>query len=577
MDMTIIMKRLLQVSLLFCALGAMARDAAVSRAPSGRPMVVAAAHPLAARAGMEVLQAGGDAVDAAIAVQAMLGLVEPQSSGLGGGAFMLRYDARTRRIEVYDGRETAPALADPRMFLDDSGRPLGRGVAMTSGRATGAPGVIAMLSLAHQEHGKRPWAGLFASAAQQAETGFPVTARIDRFVHSRYPQTAMPDVRAYFTKADGALVNAGDILANPRYAQFVRRLAAEGPSALYQGEVAESIARRVAEAPLAGTLSTADLAAYRPVKRQPVCHKYRIYLLCSASPPSSGVSLLQLMAMLERTDIARRSAEDPQAWYQFAEASRIMYADRDGWIGDPAFSRIPLTGLLDRSYVARRVALIGKQAGAVPVPGRPPGSPPPAMDATQEPGGTSHFVIIDSYGNAVSMTTTVESVFGNGRMVNGFFLNNQMTDFSFLPVGPNAVAPGKRPRSSMSPVLILDSNGRLLGAAGSPGGNSILAYVAKTLVGALDWQLPMQQAIDLPNLVARGPQFNGEVARMPEAVVSGLKQRGVVISPFNGEDSGIQGVLWRNGRWDGGADSRRDGVVLVETLQSRSEVTRAAR
>ncbi len=569
------MKRLLLVPLLLCAIGAAAKDVAVSRAPSGRSMVVAAAHPLAARAGMEILQAGGDAVDAAIAVQAMLGLVEPQSSGLGGGAFMLRYDARTRRIEVYDGRETAPALADPRMFLDDTGRPLGRGVAMTSGRATGAPGVIAMLSLAHQEHGKRPWAGLFASAAQQAETGFPVTARIDRFVHSRYPQTSMPDVRAYFTKADGALVTAGDVLANPRYAQFVRRLAAEGPSAFYQGEVAESIARRVAEAPLAGTLSTADLAAYRPVKRQPVCHKYRIYLLCSASPPSSGVSLLQLMAMLERTDIARRNAEDPQAWYQFAEASRIMYADRDGWIGDPAFSRIPLTGLLDRTYVARRVALIGKQAGAVPVPGRPPGSPPPAMDATQEPGGTSHFVIIDSYGNAVSMTTTVESVFGNGRMVDGFFLNNQMTDFSFLPVGPNAVAPGKRPRSSMSPVLILDSKGRLLGAAGSPGGNSILAYVAKTLVGALDWQLPMQQAIDLPNLVARGPQFNGEVARMPEAVVSGLKQRGVVISPFNGEDSGIQGVLWRNGQWDGGADSRRDGVVLVETLQSRPEVSSA--
>lgn len=569
------MKRLLLVPLLLCAIGAAAKDVAASRAPSGRPMVVAAAHPLAARAGMEILQAGGDAVDAAIAVQAMLGLVEPQSSGLGGGAFMLRYDARTRRIDVYDGRETAPALADPRMFLDDSGRPLGRGVAMTSGRATGVPGVIAMLSLAHQEHGKRPWAGLFTSAAQQAEAGFPVSARIDRFVHSRFPQTATPDVRAYFTKADGALVAAADILANPRYAQFVRRLAAEGPSALYQGEVAESIARRLAEAPLAGTLTTADLAAYRPVKRKPVCNKYRIYLLCSASPPSSGVSLLQLMTMLERTDIARRNAEDPQAWYQFAEASRIMYADRDGWIGDPAFSRIPVTGLLDRSYVARRVALIGKQAGAAPVPGRPPGSPPPAMDATQEPGGTSHFVIIDSYGNAVSMTTTVESVFGTGRMVNGFFLNNQMTDFSFLPVGPNAVAPGKRPRSSMSPVLILDSKGRLLGAAGSPGGNSILAYVAKTLVGALAWQLPMQQAIDLPNLVARGSQFNGEVARMPEAVVSGLQQRGVVVRPFNGEDSGIQGVLWRNGQWDGGADSRRDGVVLVEILQSRPEVSSA--
>lgn len=552
------------LALLIGAALAFSGGASAKPASRARPMVIAAANPLAVEAGMKVLRRGGDAVDAAIAVQAMLGLVEPQSSGLGGGAFMLRYDARTKHIEAYDGRETAPATAGPDMFLDVDKHPLPRGTAMTSGRATGVPGVIAMLKLAHGDHGRLAWRGLFESTARRADAGFPVTERLARFVRAKYPQNAMPDVRAYFTKADGSLVAAGDSLRNPAYAKTLRRLAANGTDAIYRGDIAKAIAARVAQDPIPGSLTAADIAAYRPVKRDALCGPYRVFLLCSFPPPGSGVGILQLMATLERTDIAARGPDDPQAWFLFAEASRVMYADRDAWVGDPAFVKVPVSGLLNPAYVDQRRALIKDIAGAAPVAGTPPGSAKTGIDATREPGGTSHFVISDARGNVISMTTTVESYFGSGRMVDGFFLNNQMTDFSFLPEGPNAVAPGKRPRSSMAPMLILDGKGRVLGALGSPGGNAIPAYVGKTLIGLLDWHLPMQKAIDLPNLVARGTQFNGEVSRMSPAVVDGLTQRGVAVKAGSGEDSGLHGIIWHGGKWDAGADSRRDGVVRTD-------------
>jgi len=556
------------IAMLFAVCTVQAADgvggkASAAAAVSQRPMVVTAANTLAVQAGIDVLRKGGDAVDAAIAVQAMLGLVEPQSSGVGGGAFMLRFDAKTQHIEVYDGRETAPAAATARMFLDDASQPLPRGEAMLSGRSTGVPGVIAMLALAHREHGKLPWSQLFDAAARQADAGFTISPRLDRFVHGSFPQATAPDVAAYFTKPDGERVHTGDTLKNPAYAAFLRRLGAEGAAALYQGSVAQAIADRLNQGAHPAGMTTADLAAYRPVKREAVCMPHGVYQLCSTPPPGSGVGLLQLMSMLEGTDIAKLGPADPQSWYLFAEASRIMYADRDAWIGDPGFVSVPAKGLLDSSYVARRRALIGKRAGAAPVAGTPPGSETPRVDATKESAGTSHFVIVDGQGNAVAMTTTVESFFGSGRMVAGFFLNNEMTDFSFVPEGPNVVAPGKRPRSSMSPTIILDRQGRLLGALGSPGGNAIPAYVGKALVGALDWGLPMQQAIDLPNLVARGSQFIGEGSKMPEAVVRGLAERGVVVGTGGGEDSGLHGVLWRNGQWDGGADSRREGQVMT--------------
>ncbi len=534
---------------------------------------VVAANPLAAEAGMNVLRRGGSAVDAAIAVEAMLSLVEPQSSGLGGGGFMTYYDSSTRRVSIYDGRETAPSGATPDMFLDDNGQALPFAQAVVSGRATGVPGVVRMLETAHREHGRLPWSGLFGDAERTAREGFIVSPRLGRFTNQGYPQTAAPDVRAYFAEADGSPVDPGDRLRNPAYAEFLRRLAAQGSDALHRGETAERIVARTGAGPLPGTMTMADLASYRPVKRDPLCRPYRAYVVCVPPPPSSGVALLQLMGMLERTDIAARGPADPQAWYLFAEASRLMYADRDRYVGDPAFVSVPVAGLLDPAYVAGRAALIGPQAGPPPLPGTPPGAMAMAQDLTREPAGTTHFIVGDAQGNVVSMTATVESIFGSGRMVDGFFLNNEMTDFSFQPRDAegrpvaNAVGPGKRPRSSMTPAIILTRDGRYVGALGSPGGNSILAYVGKALVGAIDWNLPMQEAIALPNLIARGSSYQGEVDRFPPAVLEGLRARGVTLRSGQGEDSGLHGVMLRQGRVDGGADPRREGVVRVESAR----------
>jgi gamma-glutamyltranspeptidase/glutathione hydrolase len=293
-------------------------------------------------------------------------------------------------------------------------------------------------------------------------------------------------------------------------------------------------------------------------------------VICAPPPPASGVGLLQLMGLLQQTDIAARGPNDPQAWFLFAEASRLMYADRDRYVGDPAFVSVPTAGLLDPTYLASRARLIGTRAGPPPpLPGTPPGATVAARDTTREPAGTSHFIVRDAAGNVVSMTTTVESLFGSGRMVDGFFLNNEMTDFAFEPrdaqgqPAANAVAPRKRPRSSMVPTILLTRDGRFAGAFGSAGGNSILAFVTKSMVAAIDWNLPVQQAIALPNLVARGANFNGEVTKFPPEVLEGLRQRGIDLKPGQGEDSGIQGVMIRDGRVDGGADPRREGVVLV--------------
>ncbi|MEO8455019.1 MAG: gamma-glutamyltransferase [Sphingomicrobium sp.] len=540
----------------------------VARATFAQPLVIAA-NPLAAQAGLNVLKRGGSAVDAAIAVQAMLSLVEPQSSGVGGGAFMTYYDGRTRKITVYDGREVAPAQAVSTMFLDSAGKPLPFDTAVLSGRATGVPGAVKMLALAHREHGKLPWRGLFGDAERRARRGFNVSSRLSRMIHADFAENHAPEVIAYFSRADGSLLKAGDRLVNRPYADFLRRLAEQGPAALYSGSTAAKIVAKTHQAPLAGSMTMADLARYKPVKREPLCGAFRIYILCAPPPPSSGVALIELMQILQNTDIGRRGPNDPQAWYLFAEASRLMYADRDRYVGDPAFVKVPVAGLIDRAYAAQRARLIGPVAGPPPAAGNPELALPAGVDATLEPTGTSHFIIRDSAGNVVSMTTTVESIFGTGRMVDGFFLNNQLTDFSFSPTDEqgrpiaNAVAPGKRPRSSMVPTIILTRDGRFAGAIGSAGGNSILAFVAKSLIAAIDWNEPMQRALAEPNLVARGPNFQGEVTKFSPEVLAGLRARGIDLQPGQGEDSGLTGVLIRNDRIDGGADPRREGVVLT--------------
>ena len=531
--------------------------------------MVVAANPLAAEAGLKVLQAGGSAADAAVAIQAVLSLVEPQSSGIGGGAFMVLYDAKTGRTTAYNGREMAPSAGTPQLFLKADGTPMQYFEAILSGRSTGAPGALALLALAQSEHGRRPWGSLFGEAERLAGQGFKVSPRLQRFINAPVPQAKAPDIAAYFTKADGTRVQAGDVLRNPAYAATLQRIAVGGPRAFYDGQIADDIARRV-QRDAGGVLTKEDIAAYRAKATDGLCRPYRVYIVCVPPAPSGGPVLLEMLGILARTDIDKRGPNDPRAWFEIAQASRLAYADRDRWMGDPDFVSVPTDGLLSAPYLDARAALVGDTAGPPPQPGTPPGAPAAGADATREPGGTSHFVVVDKQGDVVSMTTSVESVFGSGRMVDGFVLNNQLTDFSFTPrdkegrPAANAPAARKRPRSSMTPVIVLDRKGRFLAAVGSPGGGAILAYDLKTLVGVLDWKLTMQQAIALPNLIANGGQFNGEVDKFAPGVVKGLADHGITLSPGRGEDSGLHGVMLRDGKLEGGADPRREGVVLVD-------------
>jgi len=541
-------------------------------APQARGPFVAAANPLAVEAGLAVLKRGGSAADAAVAIQAVLGLVEPQSSGLGGGAFMVAYDAATHEVTAYDGRETAPAAATPELFYEN-GQPLPFLDAVLSGRSTGAPGAVAMLAMAQKEHGKLAWRDLFDDAERLARDGFVVSPRLAAMIALPGGQARTRWANAYFTKPDGTRYVAGDVLKNPAYAQTVATLAQGGVDAFYRGPIAEQIAATVAEGPRPGTLTAADIAGYKPIERGALCRPFRVYVVCIPPPPSSGVALLQLLAMAEHTPDINDGPDSVKAWTAFAQLERLMYADRDRYVGDPAFVGVPVAGLLDETYVAERAALAPGLKGAAKA-GNPPGGVFRAPDATHEPAGTTHFVVVDADGNAVSVTTTVESVFGSGRMVGGFFLNNQLTDFSFTPTttdgapAANAVAAGKRPRSSMSPVVILDRQGNFVGVMGSPGGPSILAYNAKALIGTLVWGMPVQAAFDLPNLVARGDGFGADTERFSPALREGLEAAGIVLRPNALENSGLHGGIWKKGPngldpntwgWDGGADDRREG------------------
>jgi gamma-glutamyltranspeptidase/glutathione hydrolase len=534
--------------------------------PATNNAIVVAAHPLAVDAGTAVLRRGGSAIDAAVAVQAMLGLVEPQSSGLGGGAMILVYDAATGSVSSYVGRETAPALATPALLDDAGGRPIPHRDAMLTGRATGVPGAVAVFAAAQRDHGKLRWNQLFDETVERAEQGFHVTPRLAQHIHGEFPQASAPDVVAYFSNDAGDALQVGDLLRNPAYAATLRTLARGGAPAFYHGDIARDIVARTHQPPLGGAMSERDLAHYKPDRTDPICRPLRQYVLCVPPPPTSGVGLLQLMALLDGTDIDQRGPDDPQSWFLFAEASRLMYADRDQYVGDPRFVPVPVEGLLDPAYIDARRKLIGTSAAATPpAPGNPAGAPDTAGDRTDEPGGTSHMVIVDAWGNAVSITTTVESFFGSGRMVDGFFLNNQLTDFSWNPAaGPvpaaNAIAGGKRPRSSMTPAILLDRDGNFVGAIGSPGGSAIPAYIAKALVGLVYWHMPLQQAVDLPNLVARGKHFNGEATRFSPRIREELADRGITIRSGSGEDSGLHGVFLRDGVLEWAADPHREGV-----------------
>ncbi|UAL10223.1 gamma-glutamyltransferase [Caulobacter segnis] len=542
------------------------KPASTSLASKG---MVAAANPLAVEAGLRVLRDGGSAVDAAVAIQAVLGLVEPQSSGLGGGSFLVFYDAKSGKVTAYDGRETAPSGAGPDMFLGADGKPLPFVTAVLSGRSTGVPGAVAMLAQAQKEHGKIAWSTLFSDAEKLADDGFVVSPRLAGMINStRAPQASQPDAVKYFTKPDGTRYQAGDVLKNPAYAETVRKIAAQGPSALLEGPIAQAIVDRLHEGDLPSSITLEDLKRYKPRSAPALCQPWKVYTVCVPNPQSSGLAVIQALKMLEHTDIGKRGPTDPVAWTLLAQAERVMYADRDRYVGDPAFVTVPVAGLLDPKYVADRAKLITPTAGEAPPFGHPKGAPKVGVDMTKEPGGTTHLVVVDTAGDVVSMTTTVESIFGNGRMVGGFFLNNQLTDFSFAPKekdgapAANAIAAGKRPRSSMAPLIVLDKKGKLVAALGSPGGNAILSYNLKAMVGLFYWGLNMQQAVSLPNVVARGDTYSGDADLFGPAMLAALNARGVNVKVGQIEGSGLHGVIVRpGGMLEGGADPRREGVA----------------
>jgi gamma-glutamyltranspeptidase/glutathione hydrolase len=539
----------------------------------GGEAMVAAANPHAVEAAVEMLRAGGSATDAAIAAEMVLGLVEPQSSGVGGGGFLVHYDGASEDIIAYDGRERAPAGARADMFLDESGQPLQFIRAQTSGRATGAPSLIAMLKLAHDDHGRLPWAQLFEPAIRLAENGFEVSPRMARILAGyarvgRLRQDA--NARAYLFDRRGQPHAAGYLLRNPQYAATLRAIAQQGPRALSEGPIAEAIVEAARREPLAGSLTLADLQAVAPRRLEAVCAPYRVYRACTAGPPSSGNAALAILGLYQRARPQPEGPNNADDWAAFLWASRLAYADRDHYMADDRFAPVPTRALIGASYLDERARLIDlAHAPASVEPGAPVGRE--LFDhwgrAESDDAGTTHISIIDQWGNAVSMTATVESAFGSNRMVHGFFLNNQMTDFSFHPTlngrpVANAAEPGKAPRSSMTPMIVTDRNGDLVLVIGSPGGSAIIGYVARATIGILDWRLSPQAAIDLSNATARSSPVTIETARMPAGVAEALAARGWQFRNVGVlEDSGIHAILVTDHGLVGGADPRREGVV----------------
>jgi gamma-glutamyltranspeptidase/glutathione hydrolase len=540
--------------------------------------MVASANPHASAAGYDMLKQGGSAIDAAIATQLVLTLVEPQSSGIGGGAFVMHFDGK--RVQAYDGRETAPSAATEKLFQDANGKPLSREAGVVGGRSTGAPGVLRMLELAHKEHGKLPWATLFGPAIKLAENGFAVSPRLNGLLTWDKYIARDPVAAAYFYGPDKKPWPVGHVLKNPELARTLREVAKGGADAFYKGRIAGDIAAKVASHPSnPGLLTAADIGAYQAKRRDPVCSDYKTWTVCGMPPPSSGgIAIAQMLGVLETKGIERYAPVNGQlgveAIHLFSEAGRLAYADRARYVADTDFVPLPGKGaaaLLDKHYLQQRASLIGERSMGSARFGVPESvNVAWGADNAIESPATSHLSVADAYGNVISMTTSVEDAFGSRQMVDGFILNNQLTDFSFDSVdenGPiaNRVQPGKRPRSAMSPTLVFDkATGKLVLSTGSPGGSAIINYVAKVLVGTLDWKLDVQQAISLPNFGSRNGPTELEAARVAPEVVEALKARGHEVRQYE-QNSGLQGIMrvTRNGKevWFGGADPRREGVV----------------
>lgn len=531
---------------------------------TARRQMAVSANPLATDAGLRMLRAGGTAVDAAIAMQMVLNLVEPQSSGIGGGAFIVVHDAAGKRVRTYDGRETAPAAVRPERFLRD-GQPLPYAEAVNSGLSVGTPGVLRALEMAHRRHGRLRWAALFEPAIALAEQGFPVSSRLHAQIAGNRQLFANEAARAYFYP-DGEAVPAGQLLKNPALAEVFRRIAKDGARAFYEGEIAQDIVAAVQGHARPGELGRDDLARYRAVEREPLCASYRELRLCGMGPPSSGtVAVAQMLGMLRQHGPGSMLPGSREAVHYFSEAGRLAFADRDRYLGDPDFGVIPVAGLLDPNYLQWRGALIdSRRSMGVAQPGDPAQLlARVGHGETADVPSTSHLVAVDRYGNGVSMTSTIEAEFGSKIFVRGFLLNNQLTDFALKPTDAdgrpviNRIEPGKRPRSAMAPLIVL-RDGKPFLLVGSPGGSSIINFVAKTLIAVLDWRMDLQQAIALPNMGSRNRDTELERGTALESLQPDLQRMGhrVTIMPL---PSGVHAIMLTRDGLQGGADPRREG------------------
>ncbi|MEO1168655.1 MAG: gamma-glutamyltransferase [Pseudomonadota bacterium] len=567
----------LSLAILMLPVGACAQSSAapetVSRetATQSAPGVVSAADPRAAEAGREILRAGGSATDAAMAMMLVLTVVEPQSSGIGGGGFFVRHDATNGTATTIDGRETAPSTATPELFLTEEGEPMGFRQAVPGGRSIGIPGNMRLMAEAHGRWGRLDWERLFEPAIRHAEEGYAVNARMARFLgFFSEIWNDFPDTRAIYWE-DGAPKEEGDIVRNPALADLLRRLASEGADAFYSGENVAAIQAAAANSAHNQTIiPTEDFTNYRAIERAPVCRAYRSYRVCGMGPPSSGATtVLQILALLERFDMGDLGAQSPEAWHLIGEAMRLAYADRAMYLGDMDFVSVPVEGLLDDAYIAERSALISADSAiGTYEAGTPPGSEVRTAGRDGEIAGTTHFVAADSSGNVVTMTSTIEGPFGSQLVANGYFLNNELTDFDFTPERDgapvaNAVAPGKRPLSSMSPTLVYDADGQLILALGSAGGRRIIMHVAKTLIGVLDWGLPVDEAIALPNIYFGGDSLRIEQDTYLAEMQAELSQRSGLIVASN-LTSKVNAIQWTGDGWLGAADPRSPGVALTE-------------
>ncbi|MEO1028455.1 MAG: gamma-glutamyltransferase [Pseudomonadota bacterium] len=551
----------------------------VETSPWPHGAMVAAADHRAVEAGLKVLREGGNAVDAAIAVHAVLGLVEPQSSGIGGGAFMVSYTRATGDIAIYDGRETAPAGVTPKLFYDDKGEPMGFIERWQSGKSVGVPGQIALYKAAHDAQGQADWEGLFQPAIDLATEGFIVSPRLAGLLGNERLRGAIrlgenPGAAEYFFP-DGEPLKEGDLRTNPAYADTLNQVAKLGPKAFYTGPIAEAIVEAARAGDDGGSLSLKDLENYEVRTRAALCGGFRTFKICSAPPPSSGgVTQSMILGLYDRFMSDLEDYNFLVQVFAFVDAQRLAYADRDHYVADADFVSVPADDLINPDYLDQR-ATERFAEGAFPTPGDPglvlrdtPIKDMWGRDTTRDAPGTTHISIVDFEGNAVSMTATVEAAFGSSRWANGFLLNNELTDFAAVPEiegkpVANAPAPGKRPRSSMSPTLVFDENDDLFMVTGSPGGNSIIAYVSKTLVGVLAWDLTAQEAANFPNIIGRGQSVSVEVDRENgQELADELKAAGYDVRERRGENSGLHVIVVREDGLEGGADPRREGVAL---------------